>query len=392
MIAEFLKYKYEIHVLEIQHKADVTIFENGIWFHKIEYSCIGKFINPDVNITADLPIFNARRSSGLKSRLKKHIRKIFFPDTVIFEKNKLIRKVKELLCLYNINTVIASGFPFTTMILSETVKKDFPAVRFIYDVGDPFYKNSQNGLMRDWFAKLFERKYLKHIDKLVVTNKSTFQHYLDNFGDVINPCQFAIIQMGVPRELLELVNEKFSQKRDSLNNNELRLVYAGQLYAKLREPYELYRAVAKWNSLKEQRKIALDMYGSFRDVFKTGVNDNLSIFFKGKVSNKEIIEAYYNSDVIIFLDNAWGLQTPGKVFEVAAVGRPVLFISDHKNSPAKEIVQDLDHFYYCKNNCDLIIETIRKIRVCPVSDSISEIRNRFSWQTRADQYAELIND
>lgn len=392
MIAEFLKDKFEIHVIEIQHKADETIFENGIWLHKIEYSYFGKLLNPDVNRTADFPILNRKLGSGLKSGFKKHFRKLFFPDSVIFEKNRLIRKVNELLQLNDIHTVIASGFPFTTMILSETVKKDFPEVRFIYDVGDPFYKNSQNGLIRDWFAKLFELKYLKHIDKLVVTNKSTFQHYLDNFGDVITPRQIAIVQMGVPSELLELVNEKFIPKRDFFSNNELRLVYAGQLYTRLREPYELYKAVAKWNSSKEQRKITLNMYGSFRDVFKTGVNDNLSIFFKGKVSNKEIIEAYYNSDVIIFLDNAWGLQTPGKVFEVAAVGKPVLFISDHKNSPAKEVVQDLDHFYYCKNNCDLIIETLGKINKSPDIDAIREIRKRFSWQARADQYASLLND
>jgi glycosyltransferase involved in cell wall biosynthesis len=392
MITEFLKQKFEIHVLEIHHEADKTIFENGIWLHKIEYSDFGKLLNPDVNITADFPNLKGKLVSGLKSRFKKLIRKLFFPDTVIFEKNRLIRKVKEFLRSNDIHTVIASGFPFTTMILSATVKKDFPSVRFIYDVGDPFYKNSQNGLIRDWLAKLFERKYLKYIDKLVVTNNATFQHYSDHFGDVINPCQVAIIQMGVPRELLELVNEKFSQKRDSFNNNELRLVYAGQLYTKLREPYELYKAIAKWNCTKDQRKITLDMYGSFSDVFKTGVNDDLSIFFKSKASNKEIIEAYYNNDVIIFLDNAWGLQTPGKVFEVAAVGRPVLFISDHENSPAKEVVKDLGHFYYCKNKCDLIIETIRKIKKNPDIGSIDEIRKRFSWQTRADQYASLIND
>jgi glycosyltransferase involved in cell wall biosynthesis len=391
-ILEYLKKENEVHVLEIHHNKEISKFENGIWHHWMEYSPLGKQINPKSELKPNLLNSSNNARVNIKARIKKCIRKLFFPDTVIFEKKRLRRKVIELIKIHNYDSIIASGFPFTTMVLSEIVKKNFPTIQFIYDIGDPFYNNSQNGIIKDYFAKKFELKYLKNIDKLVVTNNLTRQHYLTNFGRVISSGQIVIIQQGVTIESPLIQNNKEYSTIAPGSVVDLKLVYAGQLYIKLREPFHLYNAIERWNGQTKFPKIELQMYGSISNVFKPVIKHSSRILFFDNVSNSEVIEAYLKSNIIVFLDNAFGMQTPGKVFEVAAVGKPILFISDHRNSPAYEVVKDFNHIYLCNNNSDAIIDTIRSIKLDVDNDSVQKIREEFSWRSRAEQYSRLLNN
>lgn len=395
MILNFLKEEFNIHVLEIHHYKDDTYFENGLWLHKIKYSLPGKFLNfnesikktKETNKTHD----EIKSTLFFKSKLKRSVRKLFFPDILIFEKRRLIKKAIQLISIYKFQIIVSSGFPFTTMALSKEIKDKYPFVRFVYDIGDPFFRNSNNGFIRNIFAGYYENKYLKYIDNLVVTNNMTLQHYLNNFGDKIKQDQIEIIQMGVNLEYLKEVEKNLFSINETTSHKEVNLVYAGQLYKSLREPFELYKAVAKWNNSTESRKINLFMYGSFRDTYKIKDSSLNNIYFKGLVSNEEIIIAYYTSDVIVFIDNAWGMQTPGKIFEVSVIGKPVLFISNNKESPAFEVVKNFKHFYFCTNNHEEIISTIKAIKKNIDISLIKKIRNDFSWGNRAKKYSALLN-
>lgn len=395
MILNCLREEFDIHVLEIHHDKAETYFENGLWFHKIEYSLPGKFLNFDQSIrnpkTINITHPDIKGPLFFKSKLKREVRKLFFPDILTFEKRRLIKKVIELISIHKFHTVVSSGFPFTTMVLSKEIKNKYPFVRFIYDIGDPFFRNSNNGFIRDIFARYYEKKYLKYIDNLVVTNNMTLKHYINNFGDEIKQDQIEIIQMGVNLELLKEIGKTLSPINESNTYKKLDLVYAGQLYKNLREPFELYKAVEKWNSNSESGKVNLFMYGSFRDVYKIRDSALHNIYFKGLVSNEETIRAYYSSDVIVFIDNAWGMQTPGKIFEVSVIGKPVIFISDNEESPAYEVVKDFKHFFFCRNNHDDIITALKAVKKNIDINLTMKIRNDFSWASRAKQYSTLLN-
>jgi glycosyltransferase involved in cell wall biosynthesis len=389
-IIEFLKDDVEIHVLEIHHENETTIYENGYWKHSLEYSWAGKFLHSRFKLIDASGTVGKISTRFLKSRLKKSIRKRFFPDTFITEKGRLIKKAVWLINLHSYSTVVASGFPFTTMIISKTIKHYFPTVRFIYDIGDPFYNNSQNGFFRNWRAKIFERNYLKFVDKLVVTNNVTLQHYLNHFGDIIKPEQIEIVQQGVPFEFLSILDKPEVTRNIIRSGGELQLMYAGQLYLKLREPFQLYNSVIKWNKDDNQQKIRLDMYGAISDIFKISGQNESAINFKGRIGNSEVLAAYSNCDIIVFIDNAYGIQTPGKVFEVSAIGKPVLFISDHENSPAYEVVKDFKHIYFCNNKMNSIIEAIKAVNLVVDKELIQKVREQFSWRNRASQYFQLL--
>lgn len=395
MILNFLKEEFEVHVLEIHHDKADSYYEKCIWFHKIEYSLPGKFLNYNETKkktkTTNTTHTDIKSTLFFKSILKKKVRKIFFPDILIFEKRRLIKKTLELISINEFQIVVSSGFPFTTMVLSKEVKEKYPFVRFIYDIGDPFFGNSQNGFIKNYFARYYEKKYLKYIDNLVVTNNVTLKHYLKNFGKEIKQDQIEIIQMGVNLEFIEEMEQHFPFINKGRPDKNMDFVYAGQLYKSLREPFELYKAVAKWNSNIESGKINLFMYGSFRDAYKIRDSSSHNIYFKGLASNEEIIGTYFTCDVIVFIDNAWGMQTPGKIFEVSAIGKPVLFISDNKESPAFEVVKDFKHFFFCRNNHIDIINTIKYIDRDISFNQVKKIRNDFSWVNRAKQYSTLLN-
>lgn len=391
-IINILKSSYNVHVLEVNHNNSSSVLANGFWVHSVEFSWIGKLLHSKKNpLESNNNLTTKFKIRLIKARFKKNIHKIFFPDTFIFEKKRLNHKIYVLIEKYKFEIIIASGFPFTTMILSKTVKKNYPNLNFIYDIGDPFYKNALNGSLKDILARYFERRYLKHIDKLIVTNEATKNHYLLHFNDVIKKDQIFIVQQGVPNQVLQTLeaNEIYKEAENS-QKNELILVYAGQLYFKFRDPFQLYEAINSWNKQIKTKTLRLILYGAISDVFKPVQKSNSYINFKGRVSNQQVIEGYFRSDIIVFLDNAFGLQTPGKIFEVAAIGKPVLFVSDHKNSPAYEIVKDFKHIYFCENKKEKIIDTLKIINLKVNNEIIQNIRTSFSWFNRAKQFIEII--
>lgn len=396
MLTANLRDNFEIHVLEIDHDNKGMSFENGIFIHRIKYSFIGKFLNPRISKSEPMPQIrkqNKKKLIKLGSKLKKAIRNIFFPDTVVFEKRHLVEKTNFLINTFDFEIVIASGFPFTTLFLSKSIKTSFPSVRFIYDIGDPFFLNSQNGPIRNYFARKFENSYLRYIDTLVVNNSAIYKHYLTYFGEVVKSAQIRIIPMGAPISYIDSHNKSRIERNNYGGKiNQIKVVYAGQFYRSLREPFELYKAINKINELDNETFVTLDIYGTFSGLFKPARGLDFCIFFKGYTSNDKIIEAYFNSDIIVFIDNAFGIQTPGKIFEIAVIGKPVLFISDHMQSSAYEAVKKFSHIFLCRNKEKDIAETISSIENKVDQDLINQVRNEFSWERRAKEYFDLIND
>ncbi len=415
-IISHLKEEYDIHVLELTHGNAGVREEEGITIHSLAYSRIGKILNPPGRSSSveqsrsglsvssiNPPGSNAsaapgrnasaapgRRASASRTLavLKRHIRSLFFPDSVVTEGARLSREAVSLTLRYGFRVVVLSAFPFTVLRIAKALKR-LAGIRVILDVGDPFYRNSRNGFLRDLMARSFEAKHLRFIDSLVVTNEMTRAHYINTF---IHPGPEAVhvVPMGISESMATGFRERPDHNSGNSQGDPFILVYAGQLYRKMREPFGLYRAVKELNS-EAGVKVQLQMYGSFSREFSSGYEEAGMISFMGQIPHHAISEVYSKAGAVVFLDNAYGMQTPGKVFEVALTHRPVLFIADRSESPALEVVRGLKHFVITANQPDLIAAAIRKIMVMEPEYPSPEIVQRFLWENRASQYEQIIN-
>jgi len=386
-IISHLKKEYEIHVLELTHCNAGVREEDGITIHSLAYSRIGKILNPPGRNISSAP--GGRASASRKiAVLKRHIRSLFFPDSVVTEGARLSREAVSLTLRYGFRVVVLSAFPFTVLRSAKALKR-LTGIRVILDVGDPFYRNSRNRFLRDLMARSFEAKHLRFIDSLVVTNEMTRNHYINTF---IHPGPEAVhvVPMGISESMAKGFSGKPVHYSGTSPNAPFILIYAGQLYRKMREPFGLYRAVMDLN-IEAGAKVHLQMYGSFSREFSSGYEEDGMISFMGQIPHNEITEVYSNAGAVVFIDNAYGMQTPGKVFEVALLQKPVLFIADRSESPALEVVNGLKHIVITANQPDLIAAGIRRIMVMEHEYPSPEMVQRFLWENRARQYEQIIN-
>ena len=387
-IAGFLARQADVHVLELTHRREAVRAENGVTIHSLEYSRPGKILNPEKSWVVAGRTGSAGYVKPL-AILKRLIRSLLFPDSVVTEARNLRKEVLRLTSEYRFRAVVLSAFPFSVLLCAKSLRRRTDA-RIILDVGDPFYKNSTNGYFRDLLARRFERRNLRYVDRLVVSSEAIRQHYLESYN-FLTPEKVRTVAMGITESLLPPSEPESAAGIERSPGEPFRLVYAGQLYRKMREPFELYRAVSILNR-EEGNKVSLQMYGSFSSEFSAGFEQADRITFMGPVAHGDIATVYGSADALVFIDNAYGLQTPGKIFEVAFVQKPVLFIADRDQSPALDFIRGLNHIVVVKNSAESIADAARGIMTMnPGYPSVEKVRE-FLWDKRAEEYSKILNE
>ncbi|MDM8002939.1 MAG: glycosyltransferase [Bacteroidota bacterium] len=387
-IAGFLARQADVHVLELTHRREAVRAENGVTIHSLEYSRPGKILNPEKSWAIAGTTGSVSYVKPL-AILKRLIRSLLFPDSVVTEARHLRSEVLRLTGEYRFSAVVLSAFPFSVLLCAGSLRRKTEA-RVILDVGDPFYRNSTNGYFRDLLARRFERRHLKYVDRLVVSSEAIRQHYLANYN-FLTPEKVRTVAMGITESLLPASESESAAGVVRSPGEPFRLVYAGQLYRKMREPFELYSAVSILNR-GEGITVSLQMYGSFSSEFSAGFEHAEGIEFMGPVAHGGIAPVYRSADAIVFIDNAYGLQTPGKIFEVAFVQKPVIFIADRDKSPAIDFIQGVNHIVVVRNSSESIADAVRTIMTMnPVYPSAEKVRE-FLWEKRAEEYSKILNE
>jgi glycosyltransferase involved in cell wall biosynthesis len=159
------------------------------------------------------------------------------------------------------------------------------------------------------------------------------------------------------------------------------MIYAGVFYRKLRDPGALFSAVT---ALAE--KTQLDI---FTGSSKFRVSSPRVVFHK-PLPYAEILQKYQEYDVLVFLDNAYGIQTSGKIYELIAAKRPILFIYENEHSPTKKLVDDYRGVVFAKNDPAAIMGAIEQIRERYAEFSFDFPIEEHSWESRGEQYRKVI--
>ena len=388
-LVSYWKEFYKITIITKDH-FDGKIFDHpNIEVIKLPYSFIGKFFitNPKSQIAQ----VNNSDVQSSKAKFKKFLvrlwrkskfQRLLFPDKYVFEMPLFRKEAAKQLKSRKYQTVILKSSPFSFMKLSKFIKKTDSSIKIIYDTGDPFYKNCVKGLiepLQTHGTKMYEKKYLKYIDTLIIPSKAVKRHYHENFPKSVINTSIEVIDQGIT--LSESVVAKKAPATDTLN-----MIYAGGIYKRIREPFELYKAIEQINDFKLHLRIFGDIYIDYLPDLK-----NKKFFFGGKLPNKEIIEELNKTDVIVFIDNAFGVQIPGKILEVIASKKPILFIYENEDSPSFEYINSYKGYVKCLNENAEILKAIQYIKTNYSNFTYDFDLSRYYWDNLAEKYMNLLN-
>ena len=305
-----------------------------------------------LNITKKLQKEN--KTGIIRKIMNKCMRKLpLLPDSDILVLNRYKRKIKDLFKNNQYNIVLIGILPFSFLYLTKYIKNINSDIKIIVDMTDPISANMYFSIDNDNKSKSFknrfminyEKKYMKFVDVLTVLNEEIRQYYLKRFNNIR---KIIVIEQGIEEDII-IANTSNSTAPEKLN-----LIYAGNFYKYYREPFELYKSIDK-----SKLNLMLIVYGSFKKCF---IPPNKSMFYYGgRIPREKLKWMYTKAHIIVFIDNKDTIQVPGKILEILALNKPILFIYYNSNSPTIKIVKKYKGIHLTRNHCDEINHTINRI-------------------------------
>lgn len=316
----------------------------------------------------------------LKNIYKKYIDPLIFPDRYIFFIPKFKKNIKRIINLYKIDVVIIAFTPYSLYPLAKFIRKLESEIKIILDFSDPFLMNEGLKILsiyKKFFIKLYEKYYLKYCDEIIVLNPKIKELYAFNYKSALKETNIHVIEQGVANNFISVKNQI---KRNYL----LRLVYIGSFYFKLREPFELYEAIKKYKNA-----ITLDLYGNIDPKLLPDLG-NPRFRYHGPIIHEELLDVIQKYDLIVFLDNFFGYQVPGKTIELIALRKPVLFIYYNDDSPTLDYIKCYNGFIMVKNNKQNILKALEDFDKGKINLSFEYEINKFTWGNLAKKYEKIF--
>jgi glycosyltransferase involved in cell wall biosynthesis len=370
----YLKDKFSTTIIAMEYPFKRENIE-GVTVYRLPFSFLSRYI---FNKTE-----SGYRPKGLVRLLSRSLSFIGnkfwgFPDPWVWEKKRLKKFILENLEPHSI--IVCSMIPFSCgdMIRNVCKQSSWKNSKVIFDIGDPLAHNSLTNSVSSRAVR-YEKDLLNFADAILVTNTQTALHYHKEFH--LPTKKIAVVPQGVDISL-------FTPKSDiHKSDDKIKLIYAGALYKDLRDPTIFLNTIA--NSDFKNIEIILyseiSRFGDFSDI------KNISV--RSRITHVELIKKYQNSDILIMFDNAYGMQTSGKIYELLALEKPILFIYSNAESALYLEVKEYGNVITCLNNKKTITSFFNNLNNGNLDlGNLGYDRDDFSWQKRSETYIQTLED
>ncbi|HMX38974.1 MAG TPA: glycosyltransferase [Saprospiraceae bacterium] len=300
---------------------------NGVWVHRAGFDSLKEWLyhwrghqsgRGRVGAAVQAP----SRAGRLLVRLHRSVWKnLCFPDDAMLWYLPALRAARRLQRERDFDAIITVSLPFTGHLVGKHLKRDFPSVRWLADIGDPFSfspTSLNNTFLFGSLNRRMERQVLLAADGAVVTDEAVLHRCRQEFGEA------AAARMVVIPPLLTGV---FARAEPASQPRALRLGFFGAMYAPVRSPDTLLGAVERWLEQDARRQIELHIYGEVFPEFYARLAAHAWVHLHGLRSREEVRAAMQRMDVLVNLGNQSDFQLPSKVVDYLASGKPILNVS-----------------------------------------------------------------
>lgn len=267
----------------------------------------------------------ARCGNWLYERIWK---KIAFPDDSILWYWPARRKAVQLCRQHEFQAVITVSLPFVPQLVGQVLKKRYPHLFWLADVGDPFSfqpRFKQAGARQR--AAALEHDLLRRADCVTVTTSSLTNKYVEVFGEAVRSKLVAIPP---------LLHPPMTSIRANLPiDDEVHLGYFGTFYAPVRTPAVVIDLLKRTLSARPnwQKRLSVHFYGEIFPEFVADLLDAPCVVLYGLQPRDVSRIAMQNVQGLLHIGNTTDFQLPSKSAEYLASGKPVFHLSYVENDP-----------------------------------------------------------
>ncbi|MGQ0663078.1 MAG: glycosyltransferase [Pseudomonadota bacterium] len=262
------------------------------------------------------------------------LKQVLWPDYACLWYRPALRAARRLAQAIDFEALVSVSHPFTGHLVGLGVKRKFPALRWLADVGDPFSLPDDialnNRVLYGRLNRRTEAGILARADAVAVTVEGCRRAYEAAFA----ACVGRIMVIG---PLLSLPQASARLRLGAAGRH---LVYVGTLYRRVRRPDFL---LALFDALARRHDgLHLHFFGSLNDAaesfrpYRPLVGRRLHLH--GLVSREEVAQAMREADVLVNIGNATPHQLPSKLVEYASLGKPILNLASGPGDTAAEFL------------------------------------------------------
>lgn len=251
-------------------------------------------------------------------------KKMLFPDESILWYCLGKKRAEALMKIHDFSDVISVSMPFTSHLVASSLKKKFPNLNWIVDIGDPLFNEKHTGIRKIYAAKLkkIEKNILEKADKVSVTNQNLIAYYEKNLGTNTEK-----IKVIFPLSTFKSLNDIFENKENSI----LKMTYFGAFYTPERTPKMLLDFLFLLK--KSKIKVEIGIFGDILPEFVADFTNFENVKLKGLISRNDTEKAMQKSDILINIGNTTAWQLPSKIADYMVIEKPILHFSQVANDP-----------------------------------------------------------
>ncbi len=306
------------------------------------------------------------------------------------------KKAAQLIENQKFDAVISVGLPFTAHLIGMYCKKQFPHVKWLMDIEDPFSFVTEifinNKFLYSKINHAIEKKALRLSDKVAVTVDSAKNKYIKFFPFVADKIKVIPPVYSLPdaSQSIELALDK------------IHIGYFGSFYYPIRKPDTLLE-IFKKISLKHNI-YTLHFFGEIAPVFQPVFDKykNLDIRLHGLVPRSMITTAMNAMDFLVNVGNSTDYHLPSKSIDYYISGKPIINLYNSDQDPILHFFADYPYIKHLKVESPQAVESfiiedvmqfmeINKGKLLNASQ-IQKVKGIHSVQSIADQYMELLQE
>jgi len=327
--------------------------------------------------------------------LLRKIKKIFaVPDMYLYWAISASKYGVRLMAKENFDVMFSMHEPPSSHICAYKIKRNFKSLKWIAYWSDPWLKDStrdSSTLIRRKFEGYYEKKIVNLANKHIFVTKANRDDYIKTYN--LKKDNTFIITRGYDDKVYKEIEK--NEFPNLINKEKINLVYAGEIFSKLRDIRPFIKAI---NKMKNEN---YDLYNKLNILFFGNIDNNevkeeLLEIDNVKVSNRipynEALSYMINADVLLLFGNKNSKQIPAKIYDYFGCYGYILVVLGDENDPIIDVVNDLDKCSVSKNNDESIKNSIIELCDKIIKGEKSNQVEEYEWKNISKRLDSILRE
>lgn len=317
IIACFVQNGYDVHVL-CSHKKPVSLekvdIKNRVFVHQMP-----SMILRVKNFTENKRHATKNRFWKSTDRALSYMINLFSLEKATeagFLSKATMSYAKRIIEEFGISRVLSLSHPIVNHTLAYSLKEKNAGIDWTLYQIDPYTYNQSMTAEEQTKRAIFEKKLCSLADKIILTDEIWRENRREGFGQ-----EFVHKSISVPLPNLVIGKSSAFETYPGIDPDRINLLFTGNVYNSIRKPGVLFEILSK---IGDSRFVF--------HVFGRGMGEMMiqyplasaQVISHGRIPKEELLEAINSASILINFGNTMENQTPSKVFDYIASGKPIV--------------------------------------------------------------------